>query len=275
VSPNFFEVMGIKMMGGRAFTSADRQGTTPVTIVNRSFVRRYLGGRDPLREQFAFGYPTIDPKTMRAIVGVVDDVKYGSLAEAPEPIFYVPQDQAPYWQQTIVVATSLSDPMTIVPSVRAAIRSVDPQLLVQFASVQQIVSSSLRLQRLGLMLMMVFAFAALGLAAIGIYGVIAYSSAQRVGEVATRMALGATPANVFWLMVNQGRTLSVLGMLLGLMAAFATGRVIASQLYEVRASDPLILVSAVALVLMITFLAIVLPARRASRVDPARVLRLD
>ena len=275
VSPNFFEVMGIKMMGGRAFTSADRQGTTPVTIVNRSFVRRYLGGRDPLREQFAFGYPTIDPKTMRTIVGVVDDVKYGSLAEAPEPIFYVPQDQAPYWQQTIVVATSLPDAMTIVPSVRAAIKSVDPQLLVQFASVQQIVSSSLSLQRLGLMLMMVFAFAALGLAAIGIYGVIAYSSAQRAGEVATRMALGATPANVFWLMVNQGRTLSVLGMLLGLTAAFVTGRVVASQLYEVRASDPLILMSAVALVLMITFLAIVLPARRASQIDPARVLRLD
>ena len=275
VSLGFFDAMGIKMIGGRAFTPDDRRGTTPVAIVNRSFVRRYLTGRDPLKERFAIGYPTIDPKTMLTIVGVVDDVKYGSLAEVPEPIYYTPQAQTPYWQQTIVVATSLADPGTIGPSVRAAIKGVDPQLLVRFEPVSEIVTSSLSLQRLGMTLMLIFACAALGLAAIGIYGVIAYASAQRTGEVATRMALGATPANVFWLMVNQGRTLSAAGAVLGLMTAFVAGRVVASQLYEVRASDPLILLSAVALVLAITFLAVVVPARRASQISPSRVLRLD
>jgi putative ABC transport system permease protein len=275
VSLGFFDAMGIKMIGGRAFSQDDRRGTTAVTIVNRTFVRKYLAGKDPLKERFAFGYPTIDPKTLLTIVGVVDDVKYGSLSEVPEPIFYRPQDQAPYWQQTIVVATSLSDPTTIVSSARAAVKSVDPRLLVQFESVPEIVSSSLSRQRLGMMLMTIFAFAALGLAAIGIYGVIAYASAQRVGEVATRMALGATPGRVFWLMMNQGRNLWAAGTLAGLAGAYIAGRVVASQLYEVRASDPLVLMSAVALVAVITFLAIVVPARRTSQVNPARVLRLD
>ena len=165
--------------------------------------------------------------------------------------------------------------MTVVPAVRAAITSVDPQLLLQIDTVPRIVASSLNLQRLGLTLMITFAVTALGLAAIGIYGVIAYASAQRIGEVAIRMALGATPTNVFWLMVNQGRTLAVVGTLLGLTAAFVTGRVVTSQLYEVRASDPWILLAAAATVLAITMLAVVLPARRASFTSPARVLRLD
>jgi putative ABC transport system permease protein len=275
VSPEFFDAMGIKLMAGRRFTADDRRGTPTVTIVNRTFQRRYLTGRDPFTTRFAVGYPTVDPNTMMSIVGIVDDVKYLSLAQAADPIYYTAEAQAPYWNQLMVVTTSLKDPNALVPSVRAAIHSVDSQMLVRFDSVPDIIASSLSLQRLGMTLMLIFACTALGLAAIGIYGVIAYASAQRVGEVATRMALGASPSQVFWLMVNQGRTLSVLGTLLGVTTAFVAGRVVASQLYGVRASDPLILMSAVALVLAISFLAIVIPARRASRVNPARVLRLD
>jgi len=122
---------------------------------------------------------------------------------------------------------------------------------------------------------MLFAVAALALAAVGIYGVIAYASAQRVGEVATRVALGATPSDVFWLMMRQGRTLSIIGTVLGLCTAYAAGRAGSSLFYEVRASDPLILTSATLLVVAITFLAILIPARRASQTHPARVLRLD
>ena len=275
VSPEFFDAMGIKLITGRGFTADDRPGTSPVAVVNRSFVRRYLPGHDPLATQFTFGYPTIDPKTMRPIVGVVDDVKYGSLADPPEPMLYLPQAQWPYWQQTLVVATTLRDPLTVVPAVRDAIGRVDPQLLIQVDSVPRIVASSLNLQRLGLTLMITFAVTALGLAAIGIYGVIAYASAQRVGEVAIRMALGAALTDVFWLIVRQGRTVAVAGVLLGLAAAFATGRVVTSALYEVRAFDPLILLSAGGTVVIITIVAVVLPARRVASVSPARVLRLD
>jgi putative ABC transport system permease protein len=159
--------------------------------------------------------------------------------------------------------------------VRAAFSEVDSQLLVRLDTVPQIVASSLVLQRLGMTLMLIFAGTALVLAAIGIYGVIAYSSAQRVREVATRMALGATPRNVFWLIMNQGRALSAAGTVLGIAVALAAGRIVASQLYEVRASDPIILVTASVLVLAITFLAVVIPAGRASRVNPARLLRLE
>src|ERR1700712_5195345 len=116
------------MRGARAFAAGDRRETTPVAIVNRTFVRRYLTGRDPLTTRFAVGYPIIDPKIMRTIVGIVDDVKYGSLAEVTAPIFYTPQAQTPYWQPTIIVKTSLADPNTIVPSIRAVFTSIDPQL---------------------------------------------------------------------------------------------------------------------------------------------------
>ncbi len=124
-------------------------------------------------------------------------------------------------------------------------------------------------------LMLLFAGAALALAAVGIYGVIAYASAQRVGEVATRMALGATPSDVFWLLMDQGRLLAIAGTVVGVAVAYAAGRAGSSLLYEVRASDPLILVTATAIVLAITALAILFPARRVSRVEPSRILRLD
>jgi putative ABC transport system permease protein len=135
------------------------------------------------------------------------------------------------------------------------------------------VAASLRRQRLGMTLMLLFAIAALALAAVGIYGVIAYASAQRVGEVATRMALGATPGDVFWLLMNQGRLLAVVGTVVGVGVAYAAGRAGSSLLYEVRASDPMILVTATMIVLAITSVAILLPARRVSRIEPSRVLR--
>jgi putative ABC transport system permease protein len=274
VSPDFFDAMGTRMLAGRAFTADDRQDTALVTIVNRSFARRYFGGRDPLTMRFTAGYP--EPSaTAFTVVGVVDDVKYVSMGEAADPAFYMPQPQSVYLRQTVVLRTSLGDPTTIAPTVRAAIRDMDPQIPVDFRSLTDIVSASLSRQRLGMTLMLLFATAALALAAVGIYGVIAYASAQRVGEVATRMALGATPSNVFWLMMRQGRTLAVIGTAVGLAVAYAAGRIVSNRLYEVRASDPLILAAATALVLGITLVAIVFPARRASQVDPSRVLRLD
>jgi predicted permease len=275
VSPEFFDAMGIRMIAGRGFTDDDRQNTTRVAIVNRTFVRRYLPGRDPLNTRFAVGYPTIDPRSLMSIIGVVDDVKYGSLAEAVEPMYYAPQAQSPYWQPTFVVNTTIADPRRLESGIRAAVRGADPRLLVRIDPVGSIVASSVTLQRLGMMLMGIFAAVALCLAAIGIYGVIAYASAQRVGEVATRMALGATPAHVFWLITTQGRTLSAVGTVLGVAGAFAAGRVISNQLYQVRATDPVTLMSSAVLVLIIAGVAILIPAHRASRISPAHVLRLD
>jgi predicted permease len=275
VSPDFFDAMGIKMIAGRQFMPEDRQGSAPVAIVNRTFARRYLSGRDPLTVKFAFGYPEIGTTPMVTVVGVVDDVKYVSLAQAADPMFYMTQAQALYLRQTVVVRTSLADPTSIAPSVRAVMKDLDPLIPVEFHSLTQIVSASLGRQRLGMLLMILFAVAALVLAAVGIYGVIAYASAQRVGEVATRMALGATPSSVFWLMVNQGRTLALIGTVVGAGAAYVTGRLVSSRLYEVRAADPVVLLAATLLVLAISVAAMILPARRVAQVDPSRTLRMD
>jgi putative ABC transport system permease protein len=152
---------------------------------------------------------------------------------------------------------------------------MDPLIPVEFTPMNRVVAASLTRHRLGMMLMLLFAAGALVLAAVGIYGVIAYSSAQRAGEVATRIALGATPANIFWLMMRQGRTLSIAGTAIGLGAAVAGGFIVSNRLYEVRALDPAILVAATILVLGITFVSIVLPARTAARIDPSRILRTD
>jgi ABC-type antimicrobial peptide transport system permease subunit len=198
-----------------------------------------------------------------------------SLQQPGDPAYYTPEAQGAYFFQTVVMNTSVANPLHLAGSIREAVHALDPLLPVEPRAITDIVSASLTRQRLGMTLMIVFAVAALMLAAVGIYGVISYALAQRTGEVATRMALGATPSHVFWLMMNQGRTLAVAGTAIGVAIAYAAGRAGSSLLYEVRASDPLILLSAAALVVAITFLSIVLPARRAAHVDPSRVLRLE
>jgi putative ABC transport system permease protein len=275
VGQDFFKAMGIRIIAGREFTADDRTGTQPVVIVNRTFARRYLGARDPLTVKFSAGYPDVPPAPLFTIVGVADDVRYVSAGQAADPAYYMPQAQSPYFLQTFVINTTLSDPTRIASSVRSAMKAMDPLIPIEPHALSEIVSASLSRQRIGMTLMMLFALAALALAAIGIYGVIAYASARRLGEVATRIALGATPSDVFWLMMKQGRTLTIAGTAVGLAVAYAGGRAASSLLYEVRASDPLILGSATVLVVAITLLAILVPARRMSQVDPSRIMRLD
>jgi putative ABC transport system permease protein len=275
VSPGFFDAMGVPVLAGRDFTADDRQNTALVAVVNREFVRRYLQNKDPLRTAFAFGYPTIDTKNFRTIVGVVGDIRYRSIAEPAEPSFYSPQGQLPFPRQTVVIATTLADARTMVPAVRREITSLEPQLAFDVDTVSNFVASTLTRQQLGMVLMLVFGATALGLAAVGIYGVIAYATAQRIGEIATRLALGATPANVFWLMMRRGQTLAAVGAVLGLAAAYVGGRTIASFVYGISAFDPLVLASAVVVVVLITWVATAIPAARAARIDPIDALRTD
>jgi putative ABC transport system permease protein len=273
VGPGLFDALGIKLVAGRDFTDDDRTGTTPVAIVNRTFVRQFLAGRDPLRVRFMAGYPTIDLTTTFSIVGVVDDVRQRSLTDAPEPAYYTPEYQGFPRRQTFVVHTSLSDTVPLQAAIRQQVHQLDPQIAVDFQAAADMVAATLVRQHLGMTLMVLFGLAAVALAAVGIYGVIAYSAAERRNEVATRLALGATPANVFWLLLRQGRTLAGAGAAIGLAVAYVSGRVVSSRLYHVHASDPVILGAAVALVVTIAILATMIPAFRASRLDPARVLR--
>jgi putative ABC transport system permease protein len=277
VTPGFFEAMGIRLVAGRQFTDDDRQGTQRVVIVNRAFVRRFFPDSDPLTGSFAYGYPAVDRATMSRIVGVVDDVRYKSLAEAAEPTYYLPQAQAPFPIQrpAIVVAVRGRDPNTLASAIRTELKRFDPQLTTTFTTAPEIVAQTLSRQELGMTLMLIFGATALMLAAIGIYGIIAYVAAQRRGEIATRLALGASGPHVFWLMMSAGQRLAAVGVVLGLAAAYAGGRAAASSVFEMRAADPIVLVAAGAAVATVTFVATMVPAFRASRLDPARALRAE
>jgi putative ABC transport system permease protein len=273
VTPGFFDAMGVPRAAGRDFSADDRQNTAPVAIVNREFAKRYLQGKDPLRMQMAFGYPAIDTRVFRTIVGVVGDVRYRSIAEEAEPSFYVPQGQFPFQRQTVVIATKLADATPMAPTVREEIMKLEPQLAVEVDTASHFVASTLTRQQLGMTLMLVFGATALVLAAVGIYGVIAYASAQRLGEIATRLALGATPSEMFWLMMRRGQGLAAAGVVIGLAAAYAGGRAVSSMVFGVRASDPIVLATATGVVVALTWIATAIPARHASRTDPVLVLR--
>jgi putative ABC transport system permease protein len=275
VTPGFFDAMGVPIVGGRDFNADDRQNSAPVAIVNREFARRYLPSRDPLRAAFAFGYPNIDTRAFRTIVGVVGDIRYRSIAEEAEPSFYVTQGQFPFPRQTVVIATGTPDAAAMAPAVRAELGRLEPQLAVDVDTVSHLLASALTRQQLGMTLMLLFGATALLLAAVGIYGVIAYVSAQRLGEIATRLALGATATEVFWLMMRRGVWLATAGVVIGLAAAYAGGRAVASMVYGVSASDPLVLATATAVVVVITGVSTAIPARHAARTDPILALRAD
>jgi predicted permease len=275
VSPGYFTATGTKMLQGRNFGPDDRANTIPVAIVNKTFVKRYLAGRDPLGLRFAAGYPAPDPKNEVQVVGVVDDVRQKSVSDEAEPAFYSPLTQFPIRRQTVVVAATLGDSGSLTTAIRDEVRNFDPQIAVEFEQVTDVVAGTIQRQQLGMTLMLIFGIVAVLLAAVGIYGVVAYAVSQRRGEMATRLALGATPGTVFWLVMKQGGVLALVGTLAGLAIAAASGRIVASRVYAIRATDPLVLGGAVALVVSITALATMIPAWRASRLKPSGVLHAE
>jgi ABC-type antimicrobial peptide transport system permease subunit len=165
------------------------------------------------------------------------------------------------------------DSAALQQSIRDIVRAVDANMPVEFQSMSALTGATLLRQELGMMLMLVFGATALALAAVGIYGVIAYATAERRGEVATRLALGATQGNVFWLVLKQGQMLTLVGTAIGLGASYAAGRFVASQLYQVSASDPMILIGATLVVALLASVATMIPALRASKTSPSAVLR--
>jgi predicted permease len=275
VGQGYFAAAGTRLIEGRDFGPDDRANTRPVAIVNRAFSTRYLNGRDPLGLQFSAGYPAPDPRNEVTVIGVVDDVRQKTVADAAEPAFYTPLTQLPLRRQTMVVATSADDLTPLETAIRSEMRQFDPQIAVEFQQVTDIVAGTLRRQQLGMTLMLVFGAVAILLAAVGIYGVVAYAVSQRRGEMATRLALGASPASVFGLVMRHGALLALMGTLIGLGVAYLSGRVVASQIYAIRASDPLMLGAAILIVSVIAALATMIPAWRASRLAPSGVLHSE
>lgn len=273
VTPGWFEAMGIEVEAGRSFADNDRFGVGGVVVINQALADRYLSGRNPLAAGVVLnGFGTREaPNPVVPIVGVVANVTYASISERPEPALYMIGRGVN--RQSIVVATSVANTSKLLPLIREEVKNLDPLVPVDVELLPNVVSASLSRQRLGMLLMSLFGAAGVALATIGVYGVIAYSVAQRVREVAIRLAIGATPAEVFRLTVVRALLIATAGVVGGLLLAYAAGRVLSTTLYEVRAADPLILVSAAILVAAVATLAALLPARSASQVSPVEVLR--
>ena len=268
-----FAAMGTAILKGRDFGSGDLPNTVPVAIVNKVFVDRYLNGRDPIGVQFSAGYPAPNPQNEVTIIGVIDDVRQKSLAEPAEPSFYVPLTQFPARRATAVVSMSNTDVGAVERGIRAEVRKLNPTMALDFELASDVIGGTLRRQELGMALMLVFGGIAIVLAAVGIYGVVSYAGSLRREEMATRLALGASPQSVFMLVMRQGVTLGLVGAAIGLGLAYFSGQVISNRVYAIRASDPLILGVATLLIVAITFLATLVPASRASRLNPARALQ--
>jgi len=273
----FFEAMGTRLLAGRLFSDDDRLDSARVAVVNRAFVRTFVAGGDPLNQTIAFGYPQIDPATSSRIVGVVADIRYKSLEQDAEPAVYLPFGQQRFLPRRhfVVVASQSRDPEALVTPIREAMKRFDPGALVQFQPATSIVGATLQRQELGMILMLIFGATALVLGAIGIYGVIAYAAGQRRMEIATRMALGASRWYVFRLMIGSGQRLGLAGLVVGLVLAYAGGRVVASSVFAMQASDLRVLAGAFLAVAAVTFVAIAIPAVRACRLDPIVALRSE
>lgn len=272
-----FETMGIPLIRGRLLDETDRAGTQPAVVIDERMAERYWPGEDPLGQQIWF-FQTDGPR--HTIVGIVGNVKFDGIDSA-HPTFYHPYEQAVDWAphmtrtNSIVTRTS-GDPSAVAAVTREAVRELDPNLpiLTQW-SMHEIVDIAVARPRFILTLLCVFAAVALLLGSIGIYGIISHTVAKRTGEIGIRMALGAQSGNVVTMVIRQGFLLTLAGVVIGLLGAFAATRVMAGLLFEVSATDPWTLAAVTTLVIGVALLASYMPARRASQVDPLVALRVE
>ena len=268
VSSSFLETMRIPVRAGRAFSEADNQKSPRVVIVNEALARRYWPNENPTGKHIAVGR-----QTPAEVVGVTGNVKNNGLALDADPQIYLPFAQLPWGKMNLFVRTA-TNPRSMVAAVRQQITSIDPdQPVTRVQTMEDVMNSSRSQPRFTMLLLGIFSVAALVLAIIGIYGVLAYSVALRSQEMGIRMALGAAKSDILHMVVNQGLLLAGVGIIIGLIAAVAVTRVMSSLLFQVGTHDFLTFAFASVGFLSIATLASYLPARRATRVDPAEALR--
>jgi putative ABC transport system permease protein len=273
-SPGYFKAMGMPMVAGRTFDSRDRAGAVSVLVVNEEFARRHWPGESALGKRIYTGFLGAD--VPHEIVGVVRDSRQLTLDTPVAPAMYFPATQLPYPFLTFVVRTASEDPAVVLPLMRRELKAMDPAIaLNDVRSLRSVVDASLARQRFGMIVIGVFAAAALALAMVGLYGVIAYSVAQRTREIGIRMALGAQRTQMLSLVLRQSLTLVVLGLIVGFAAALAATRLMRTLLYGVGANDFATYAVVVVVLGGAALLASYIPARRAMKVDPMIALRYE
>jgi putative ABC transport system permease protein len=289
VSPGYFEVFRIAMKRGRSFQERDDKLAPPVVIVNEAFARQFFKEGDPLNERLVIGHSgnvgmrEFMSEQPRQIVGVASDVRDGGLNSDPRPTMYVPQAQIPDPANKLNVGISpmawvvrtRSSPYSVSAAVQEQLRQASGLPVSDVRSMADVRSRSVSRQRFNMLLMAVFGGAALLLAAIGIYGLMAYSVEQRTQEIGIRLALGADTSSVRRMILVQGMRLAMIGVVIGLASSFGLARLIATLLYGVTARDPLVFVLVPAVLTVVALIGVWLPARRAVGVDPVIALRAE
>jgi putative ABC transport system permease protein len=282
VSPDYFRVMRIGVRQGRAFGDGDNSSAPAVAVVNEAFARKYFEGRDPLAQQLSVGRTADVPA--RQVIGVVGDIKQQGLDRPAPPMVFVPIGQVPdklmaavrsFTSINFVVRTK-GEPLALSQAVRREIASLDAALPISHvSSMEEIAARSIASQRFNMMLLGLFAALGLLLAAVGIYGVMSYSVAQSTREIGIRMALGARRAAVLRLVTGQGMRLTLTGMAVGVAASLALTRLMGSLLYGVSATDPATFILYSLILAAVALAACLIPARRATKVDPLVALRYE
>jgi putative ABC transport system permease protein len=270
IDRNYFRTLSIPLLSGRDFNYSDGPQTSNKIIVNEAFVRRFLNGANPLgqRVKTLFG-----SGMLREIIGVACDVRHRSLRDEPRPEIYLPLAQFTFNEMSVIIRTA-TEPFSLTDQVRQIVRDLDQSLPVyDLKTMEQYLEGTLARQRFNTLLISLFAVLALLLAAVGLYGVLAHAVTQRTHEIGIRLALGAQRCDVLRLILWQGGTLALTGILIGLFGAIALTRWLKTMLFGVSATDPLTLASIAVLQVVVVLLACVVPARRATMVDPLVALR--
>jgi predicted permease len=272
VGPEYFETVGMTILRGRSFTAReiDRESGQKVMIVNEAFARYYFGEADPIGQRVGF---TAEKSDEFEIVGVVNDTRHGSLRQPPGPGFYNPTFGR---GATTFQLRTAADPTRIITAVRQGAREIDANLpLFNIKTLATQIDESLAQERLISTLSSFFGLLSLLLAGIGLYGILAYAVSQRTREIGIRIALGARPGAVLRMVLRQGLILTLLGVGIGLAASLGATRLLASQLFDVTPTDPVTFVVASFLLLTVALLACLVPARRATNVDPLIAIRQE
>jgi predicted permease len=274
-SADYFKTMSIPLVRGRYFTERDGPDAPGVAIIDETMARKYWPGEDPLGRRITFEGDENNPR-WREIVGVVGHVRHKGLEGESRVQYYVPYTQRPPGSMFLVVQAGTAEAAALTPTVRGAISGIDRDLPVyRVTTMERLVSESLAQRRFSMFLLGVFAALALVLAVVGLYGVMSYTVTQRTHEIGIRMALGAQTGDVLRMVLRQGMIFTMVGLAVGLLAAYALTRVMSGLLFGVSATDPLTFAGVALLLAFVALLACYLPARRATRVDPMVALRYE
>jgi putative ABC transport system permease protein len=274
ISPQYFRTLEIPLLRGRVFTEQDAAGAPRVVIINEALSRRYCPNEDPVGKQIKLGR-YVEDNPLHTIVGIVGNIKHRGLDSEFDPEFYYPYPQTPVRFSSIVARTQ-GNPLSLATAVRNAVLEVDKeQPLTRPRTMEMAISDSVTQRRLNMILLGIFGALALALAAVGIYGVMSYTVTQRTREIGIRMALGARRRDVLNSVVGQGMSMAASGVGIGLLGAFLATRLMETLLFGVKPTDPATFGGIALLLLGVAFFACLIPARRATKVDPVVALRFE